>query len=174
MMFLVISSLLLLFVALLNAENVEVLSNGEVKASLSKSAVTTDLLQSFSDAWNAHNLDKLMTFMSEDSEFHAVAGPDLSGKSWVGKDQVRIGFSQAFIIFPDAQWLDPVHFIAARVEGEPVRAVTESTFVGTRTTAEGEKLRTEARMVDIFTFDSHGKIRVKNAFRKDRPAAKMI
>ncbi len=52
--------------------------------------------------------------------------------------------------------------------------MTESTFVGTRTTAEGEKLRTEARMVDIFTFDSHGKIRVKNAFRKDRPAAKTI
>lgn len=88
MFFAVVSTLLLLFVALVTAENVEVLSNGEVKASLLKSAVTTDLLQSFSDAWNAHDLDKVMTFMSEDSEFHAVAGPDLLGKSWVGKDQV--------------------------------------------------------------------------------------
>lgn len=87
-MFFVISALLLLFVALVTAENVEVFFNGEVKASLSQSAVTTDLLQSFSDAWNAHDLDKLMTFMSDDSEFHAVAGPDLLGKSWIGKDQV--------------------------------------------------------------------------------------
>lgn len=93
MFFAVVSTLLLLFVALVTAENVEVLSNGEVKASLLKSAVTTDLLQSFSDAWNAHDLDKVMTFMSEDSEFHAVAGPDLLGKSWVGKDQYYLQHS---------------------------------------------------------------------------------
>lgn len=125
--------------------------------------VTLETLQAFSDAWNEHDLDKLMSFMSDDCEFHAVAGPDLMGKSWIGRESVREGFSQAFINFPDARWIHPVHFLSSS------RGVTESTFVGTRKTADGNYLKVEARMVDIFTFDEHGKIKVKNAFRKDRP-----
>jgi len=49
------------------------------------------------------------------------------------------------------------------VSGE--RGVSESTFRGTK--ADGSRI--EARMVDVFTF-SDGKIAVKNAYRKDRPA----
>ena len=47
------------------------------------------------------------------------------------------------------------------------RGFSESTFTGTR--ADGQ--RVQARMVDVFTFRG-GKIAVKNAFRKDRPAFK--
>jgi hypothetical protein len=47
-------------------------------------------LQEFSIAWNSHDLDKLLSFMSDDHcEFHAVAGPELLGKSFIGKDQVN-------------------------------------------------------------------------------------
>lgn len=133
--------------------------------------VSNAVLQAFSDAWNAHDLDALMSFMSDDCEFHAVAGPDLFGKSWIGPKEVRTGFEQAFINFPDAQWIHPVHFVMP-VSTDPNEfpfGVTESTFVGTRTTPDGQRLRTEARMVDVFTFNDEGKIRVKNAFRKDRP-----
>lgn len=137
---------------------------------ISTSTVTLSTLQAFSDAWNEHDLDKLMSFMSEDCEFHAVAGPDLMGKSWIGRESVREGFSQAFINFPDAQWLHPVHFLSPlSSKGIESRGVTESTFVGTKRTADGQQVRVEARMVDIFTFDERGKIKVKNAFRKDRP-----
>ncbi|SIT39147.1 conserved hypothetical protein [Paraburkholderia piptadeniae] len=45
------------------------------------------------------------------------------------------------------------------------RGVSESTFRGTK--ADGS--RVEARVVDVFTF-RNGKIAVKNAYRKDRPA----
>ncbi|MCG2606032.1 MAG: nuclear transport factor 2 family protein, partial [Achromobacter sp.] len=45
------------------------------------------------------------------------------------------------------------------------RGVSECTFTGTA--ADGS--RVEADMVDVFTFQD-GKIRVKNAFRKQRPA----
>ncbi|TCP08405.1 steroid delta-isomerase-like uncharacterized protein [Crenobacter luteus] len=120
--------------------------------------VTEDLLQAFSDAWNRHDLDALMSFMADDCEFHAVAGPDLLGKTFKGRDAVREGFQLAWQTFPDAAWLDGEHF----VRGE--RGVTESTFCGTR--ADGTRI--EARMVDVFTFRD-GKIAVKNAFRKDRP-----
>ena len=118
---------------------------------------TTETLQAFSDAWNAHDLDGLMSFMSDDCIFHAVAGPDLFGRTFRGRDEVRAGFEMAWKAFPDAAWLDPVHFVCGD------RGVTESTFCGTRT----DGVRVEARMVDVFTF-ADGKIAVKNAFRKDR------
>lgn len=118
---------------------------------------TTETLQAFSDAWNAHDLDRLMSFMGDDCIFHAVAGPNLFGRTFRGRAEVRAGFEMAWKSFPDAAWLDPVHFVCGD------RGVTESTFCGTRT----DGVRVEARMVDVFTF-ADGKIAVKNAFRKDR------
>lgn len=121
-------------------------------------AVSVEFLQAFSDAWNRHDLEALMTFMADDCEFHAVAGPDLLGKSFIGREQVRAGFELAWQTFPDAAWRNPRHFVVGN------NGVSESTFSGTK--ADGTRI--EARMVDIFTF-REGKIAVKNAFRKDRP-----
>ena len=123
------------------------------------SAVSVDTLVAFNAAWNRHDLDALMSFMTQDCEFHAVAGPSELGRSFVGRDAVREGFALAWQTCPDAQWTDGVHFVAGD------RGVSESTFRGTRA-ADG--LRIEARMVDVFTFRD-GKIAIKNAFRKDRP-----
>jgi ketosteroid isomerase-like protein len=122
---------------------------------------TVDTLQAFSDAWNAHDLERLMSFMAEPCVFHAVGGPEVLGRSFHGRDEVRAGFELAWKTFPDAAWLDPVHFVCGD------RGVTESTFRGTR--ADG--LRIEARMVDVFTF-ADGRIAVKNAFRKERIPAR--
>lgn len=120
--------------------------------------VDVQMLADFAAAWNRHDIDALMAFMADDCAFHAVAGPDLLGRSFVGRDAVRAGFELAWTTFPDAAWLDGEHFVA----GE--RGVSESTFHGTR--ADGTRI--EARMVDVFTFRD-GRIAVKNAYRKDRP-----
>ncbi|HOL36200.1 MAG TPA: nuclear transport factor 2 family protein [Rubrivivax sp.] len=122
-------------------------------------AVDTQFLAAFADAWNRHDIDALMSFMHEDCRFHAVGGPDLLGRSFVGRAQVREGFQLAWQTFPDAAWLDGEHFVCGH------RGVSESTFKGTK--ADGTRI--EARMVDVFTFRD-GKIAVKNAYRKDRPA----
>lgn len=116
-------------------------------------------LQDFAAAWNRHDLEALMGFMAEDSEFHAVAGPDLLGRSFKGLQAIREGFALAWQTFPDAAWLDGDHFVCGD------RGVSESTFCGTK--ADGTRI--EARMVDVFTFRD-GKIATKNAYRKDRPA----
>lgn len=118
-------------------------------------------LTAFAAAWNRHDIDALMAFMAEDCAFHAVAGPDLQGRSFIGRDAVREGFQLAWQTFPDAAWLDGEHFVAGD------RGVSESTFCGTK--ADGTRI--EARMVDVFTFRD-GKIALKNAYRKDRPAIK--
>lgn len=121
--------------------------------------VTTHTLEAFADAWNRHDLAALMSFMAADCEFHGVAGPDVMGRSFIGTEAVAQGFALAWTNFPDASWTEGVHW----VHGD--RGISESTFRGTR--ADGMKV--EARMVDVFTF-RNGKIAVKNAFRKDRPA----
>ena len=123
-----------------------------------QSVVNEQMLKDFGDAWNRHDIDALMGYMSNDCEFHAVAGPDLMGRSFIGPAAVREGFQLAWQTFPDAAWLDGVHFVCGD------RGVSETTFKGTK--ADGS--RVEARMVDVFTFRD-GKIAVKNAFRKDRP-----
>ena len=118
------------------------------------------LLQRFSQAWNQHDIDTLMACMADDCVFHATAGPELQGTSYVGREAVRQGFALAWKNCPDARWLDAEHFV------QGTRGVSESTFCGTRA-SDGRRM--EARMVDVFTFRD-GKIAVKNAFRKDRPA----
>jgi len=125
---------------------------------MSDKQVTVALLQAFNDAWNRHDIDALMGFMADDCEFHAVAGPELTGRSFRGREAVREGFQLAWQTFPDVAWVDGEHFVSGQ------RGVSESTFRGTR--ADGARI--EARMVDVFTFRD-GKIAVKNAYRKDRP-----
>jgi ketosteroid isomerase-like protein len=120
--------------------------------------VDADFLKQFADAWNRHDIDALMSFMAEDCRFHAAAGPDLRGRSFVGREAVRAGFALAWQTFADAAWVDGEHFVCGD------RGVSECTFTGTK--ADGSRI--EARMVDVFTFRD-GKIAVKNAFRKDRP-----
>lgn len=121
--------------------------------------VNVQMLQDFSDAWNRHDLEALMSFMTDDAEFHVIAGPDLLGRTFKGTEALRESFQLAWKNFPDAAWLDGDHFVCGD------RGVSESTFCGTK--ADGS--RVEARMVDVFTF-KNGKIAVKNAYRKDRPA----
>ncbi len=117
------------------------------------------LLKTFNNAWNRHDIDALMACMTDACVFHAVAGPDMLGRTFEGRDAVRAAFQSAWETFPDASWTEGVHFVAGN------RGVSESTFRGTK--ADGS--RVEARMVDVFTLRD-GKIEVKNAFRKDRPA----
>src|ERR671920_2523379 len=88
--------------------------------------VTTEMLQAFADAWNRHDVEALMSFMTEDCVFEASAGPDIFGTRYVGREAVRAGFAEVWSTFPDAQWGNARHFVF----GE--RGVSESTFTGTR------------------------------------------
>ncbi|MBU1359869.1 MAG: nuclear transport factor 2 family protein [Gammaproteobacteria bacterium] len=126
---------------------------------MSNTTPNVTFLEEFAAAWNRHDINALMSFMAPECAFHAVGGPDLLGRSFVGLEAVREGFQLAWKNFPDAAWLDGDHFVCGD------RGVSESTFKGTA--ANGS--RVEARMVDVFTFRD-GKIAVKNAYRKDRPA----
>jgi len=121
--------------------------------------VTTEVLQAFADAWNRHDADALMSFMTEDCVFDSSAGLDVCGTRYVGSEAVRAAYAEVWSTFPDAHWGNARHF----VQGE--RGVSEWTFTGTR--ADGT--RVEVNGCDLFTFRG-GKIAVKNSYRKNRPA----
>ena len=121
--------------------------------------VTTDVLQSFADAFNRHDLDAVMSFMTEDCVFESSAGPDIWGTRYAGREAVRGGFAEVMKTFPDANWGNARHF----VQGE--RGVSEWTFTGTR--ADGT--RVEVHGCDLFEFRD-GKIALKNSYRKNRLA----
>jgi ketosteroid isomerase-like protein len=125
---------------------------------LSPRPIDEAFLQAFTDAWNRHDLDGLMSFMTDDCVFQTAAGAERCGTRHSGREAVRRAFEQAWLAFPDAQWCNGRHF----VQGE--RGVSEWTFVGTK--ADGT--RVEADGCDLFTFRD-GRIAVKDAFRKDRP-----
>lgn len=120
--------------------------------------VTTEVLQAFADAWNRHDADALMSFMSANCVFEASAGAEIFGTRYVGCDAVRAGFAEVWATFPDAHWGNARHF----VHGD--RGVSEWTFTGTR--ADGTFV--EVHGCDLFTFRD-GKIALKDSYRKNRP-----
>ena len=79
--------------------------------SQSNKKVTEDFLQSFVDAFNAHDVTAIMSHMTEDCVFAASAGPDFDGEKFTGQKQVKEAFENVFEMFPDAHWGNPRHFI---------------------------------------------------------------
>jgi steroid delta-isomerase-like uncharacterized protein len=120
--------------------------------------VTTEVLGAFCDAWNRHDVDALMSFMTEDCVFESSAGSEVCGSRYAGQHAVRAGYEDVFRTFPDAHWGGARHF----VQGD--RGVSEWTFTGTRT----DGTRVEVHGCDLFTFRD-GKIALKNSYRKNRP-----
>jgi len=119
--------------------------------------VTKDFLQSFADAFNAHDVNAIMSHMTNDCVFEASAGPDFDGEKFSGQEEVKKAFEDVFALFPDAHWGNPQHFISGN------RGFSEWTFTGTK--SDGTKV--EVTGCDLFTF-KNGKIAVKNSYRKNR------
>ena len=113
------------------------------------------LVRGFADAWNRHDVEALLSMMTEDAVFDAARGPEPWGARHIGKGELRKAFSAVWDAFPDASWDDPTHVVIGD------RGFSEWTFRGT--SADGN--RVEVRGVDIFTFDN-GLISKKDTFRK--------
>jgi steroid delta-isomerase-like uncharacterized protein len=126
-----------------------------------KQDVSEKFLQSFADAFNAHDIKSIMSHMTDDCVFEASAGPDFDGEKFTGQERVRKAFENVFTTFPDAQWRNPKHFISGN------RGFTEWIFTGTK--LDGTKV--EVTGCDLFTFKD-GKIEIKNSYRKSRLASK--
>lgn len=127
--------------------------------SLCVPSVTTEMLEAFAQAWTRHDIETLMSFMSEDCIFHSSAGNDASGTRSVGREAVRKAFMNAWADITDASWTRARHFVSG------ARGVSEWTLLGTRK-SDGKRIEVDG--CDLFTFEGD-KIRVKDSWRKQRP-----
>jgi ketosteroid isomerase-like protein len=106
-------------------------------------------------AWNTGDADRVLAFWSDDCIYHASFGPELLGRSFIGRDGCRDGIQAFFDRYPDGEFADTEVMVAGN------RGAAEWTFraIGD----DGEEF--EVRGCDLFEFDGD-LIRIKNAFRK--------
>ena len=128
-----------------------------IMAQSENNKITEQFLQSFADAFNAHDIKAIMLHMTEDCIFEASAGAEKNGEKFTGQEEVSKAFEAVFATFPDAHWANARHFISEN------RGFSEWTFTGTK--SDGSKV--EVTGCDLFTF-KNGKIAVKNSYRKNR------
>jgi taurine dehydrogenase small subunit len=116
------------------------------------------LLAEHTDAWNCHDLDRLMSLFADDCVFEASAGPDFNGRRFEGRADVRSAFAAVLDSMPDATWGDGRHFVLAGDYG-----VSEWRLTGTR--VDGS--RVDVLGCDFLTVRGHEIVR-KSSFRKHR------
>ena len=121
------------------------------------SPFSTERLESFFDACNEHDIDRIGEFFTADGVYLASVGPDDGGTSFLGVDEVRRGFTGFFAAYPDGNYTD----VRVFVDGD--RGMAQWTFSGTSATGE----RISYRGVDVFEFVGD-LISLKDAYRKER------
>jgi steroid delta-isomerase-like uncharacterized protein len=122
---------------------------------MADSKVTTASLQAFLDAFNAHDVDEVMSFFTEDCVFDMPRGPAPGGRRLLGRQQVREGIQSRFDGIPDIHYDEDRHWTCGN------RGVSEWTIRGTQRTGE----HIEVRGCDLFEFID-GKISRKDSFWK--------
>jgi ketosteroid isomerase-like protein len=122
---------------------------------MTRTEPTTPSLQALLDAFNAHDVDAIMAFFSEDCVFDTPRGPAPGGHRLVGKQQVRKGIQARIDGIPDIRYDEARHWSCGD------RGVSEWTIRGTQVT--GEPI--EVRGCDLFEFTA-GKISRKDSFWK--------
>jgi steroid delta-isomerase-like uncharacterized protein len=118
-------------------------------------SAATPSLQAFLDAFNAHDVDAIMSFFADDCVFDMPRGPGPGGRRLIGKEQVRAGIRSRLDGIPDVRYTDDRHWTSGD------RGVSEWTIRGTQ--ASGEPI--EVRGCDLFEF-TDGKISRKDSFWK--------
>ncbi len=122
---------------------------------MSDPKVTVPLMKAFLDAFNAHDVDAIMSFFAEDCVLEMPRGPAPGGRRLVGKQQVREGIQSRFDGIPDIRYDDDRHWLSGD------RGVSEWTIRGTQ--PSGEPI--EVRGCDLLEF-TDGKISRKDSFWK--------
>ena len=104
--------------------------------------VTVETLERFLDAFNAHDIDAVMSFFADDCVLEMPRGPDPWGRRLVGRERVREGLASRFAGIPDVHYGDARHWVAGDRGG--------SEWLLTGTNVEGEAI--EVRGCDLFEF----------------------
>lgn len=108
------------------------------------------------DAFNAHDLDRIMAFFADDCSLDTPRGPDPWGMRFSGPDAVRRGLAERFSGIPDVHYSDDEHWLCGD------HAVSKWLLTGTAATGE----RICVRGCDLFDLAPDGKIVRKDSYWK--------
>lgn len=109
------------------------------------------------DAFNAHDLDRIMEFFADDCVLEMPKGSQPCGSRFEGKQNVRQGLAGRFAGLPDVQYGDPEHF----VDSESQTGISKWCLTGTG--LDGQKV--EVRGCDFYTFRA-GEVVRKDSYWK--------
>ncbi|MEX0404881.1 nuclear transport factor 2 family protein [Aquibium sp. LZ166] len=114
-----------------------------------------DALEGLVDAFNAHDIDRIMSFFAEDCALQMPRGPEPHGLRAEGREEVRATLMTRFEGLPDVHYGDASH----HVDGD----VGISKWLLTGTTTAGE--RVTVRGCDFYHFRD-GKVVLKDSYWK--------
>ena len=119
--------------------------------------MNVEMLGDYADAWNRHDADSIMGYMTDDCVFFSGGGTEVTGSRYEGREEVRRRFEEVWKAIPDVQFVDGKHFVSSD------RGLSEWTLTGTR--PDGTPV--EANGCDVFTFRGD-KILIKDSYVKNR------
>jgi steroid delta-isomerase-like uncharacterized protein len=114
-------------------------------------------LDGLCEAFNAHDLDRIMTFFADDCALEMPRGPDPWGARHEGRDAVRRGLASRFEGLPDVHYGDAEHF----VDADRQTGISKWTLTGT--TRDGRRI--QVRGCDFYSFRD-GLVTRKDAYWK--------
>lgn len=118
-------------------------------------SVSRELLKSFLEAFNRHDLDAIMEYFADDCVFYMPRGSGPRGDRYVGKAEVRAGLAKRFEGIPDVHYGSDQHWVGDNF------GVSEWTLTGTSIAGQ----RIEVRGLDFLEF-ADGKVTRKDSFWK--------
>lgn len=113
------------------------------------------MLKAITAAFDAHDLDAILTHFDPDAVFEAPRGPDAWGQRFHGTEAIRDAFAARFSGIPDIRYLRDEHF----VDGD--RGASEWTLSGT--TNAGQRI--EVQGCDLWTLRD-GRVARKDSYWK--------
>lgn len=99
-------------------------------------------LEGLAEAFNAHDIDRVMSFFAPDCSLDMPRGPEPHGARFQGIEQVKKGLMGRFESTPDVHYSDVEHFVSGRCG--------MSRWLLTGTKLDGEMVR--VRGCDFYTF----------------------
>ena len=106
-------------------------------------------------AFNAHDLDRFMEFVSDDCVLQMPRGSNPWGTRYEGKAAVRDGLASRLAGLPDVRYSNPTHLVAGNV------GISKWTLTGT--TVAGDRI--EVLGCDFYTFRD-GLVVMKDSYWK--------
>jgi ketosteroid isomerase-like protein len=126
-----------------------------MSATAPQAEVILKALGSLCDAFNAHDLDRIISHFAEDCVLEMPRGRDPWGTRSVGKSAVREGLAERFKGLPDVHYGEAVHFVAGDT------GISKWTVSGTTPTG----VKVHANGCDFYTFRD-GLVVVKDSYWK--------